>query len=284
MSRVVLVAHPGADEVAETVAVAAKWLTAAGHDPVMPATAALDGLGGLLGDPDDTFADAALALSFGGDGTMLRTLDLVSDNATPVIGVNLGTLGYLTEVEPDGMVVALERFFAGDFAVEERMRVQVSGPTIRTGGTATNDVVLERTPGAPTVNLGISLDGSYFTNYPADGLIVATPTGSTAYNLSVRGPIVDPRHRAMLLTPVSPHILFDRCLVIEPETEVRLEVIGRVPATVSVDGQKLGELSRGEWVSCTAAPEPARLVVFDRRDFHHILKQKFGLADRASQD
>jgi len=109
---------------------------------------------------------------------------------------------------------------------------------------------------------------------------VATPTGSTAYSFSARGPIVAPEHKALVLTPVSPHMLFDRSLILNPEAVIRLEVCGDRPATLSVDGRNLGELREGDAIECTAAPHPARLVSFGDRDFLGILKAKFGLTDR----
>jgi NAD+ kinase len=109
---------------------------------------------------------------------------------------------------------------------------------------------------------------------------VASPTGSTAYSFSARGPILDPDLRAMVLTPVSPHMLFDRSMVLSPDLEVRLEVLGHRPATLSLDGRNVGLLHEGDALVCTASPVAARIVTLRPRDFHRILKAKFGLADR----
>jgi NAD+ kinase len=130
------------------------------------------------------------------------------------------------------------------------------------------------------VRLAVVLDGAFFNTYAADGMIVATPTGSTAYALSARGPIVDPEHRALVLTPVAPHMLLDRALVLTPAPEVRLEVRGDRPATVAIDGRSIGELRVGEALVATASATPARLLTFGDRNFHSILKAKFGLEDR----
>ena len=111
-------------------------------------------------------------------------------------------------------------------------------------------------------------------------MIVATPTGSTAYSFSARGPIVSPRHACILLTPVSPHMLFDRSLVLDPEEELRFTVIDAAGAVMTVDGRELGRLDVHDTVTCTGGPKPARIVTLARRDFHQILKAKFGLADR----
>jgi NAD+ kinase len=126
----------------------------------------------------------------------------------------------------------------------------------------------------------VSIDGSLFTSYAADGLIVATPTGSTAYSLSARGPVVSPQHRAMLVTPVSPHMLFDRSLVLDPDEPISIEVSGYRPVEVSIDGQRVATLREGDTVRCQPAVETARFVRFGPRRFHQILKAKFGLSDR----
>ena len=125
---------------------------------------------------------------------------------------------------------------------------------------ALNEAVLEKTPMGHTVRIGVHLDGDFFTTYAADGLIVATPTGSTAYSFSARGPILDPDLRALVLTPVSPHMLFDRSMVLSPDLAVRLEVLGHRPATLSIDGHNVGMLHEGDAVTCTASLDscPAR--------------------------
>jgi NAD+ kinase len=232
------------------------------------------------------FADGLdVAVSLGGDGSMLRAVHLVAASNVPVIGVNLGQLGYLTEVEPGGIWEALDQFLRGEFALESRMLLSVAvlGQELDSEALpllSLNEAVLEKTPLGHTVRLDVSIDGQLFTPYAADGLIVATPTGSTAYNLSARGPIIAPTHRAMVLTPVSPHMLFDRSLVLEPETTLRITVNGHRPARLAVDGRMIAELQAGEGIECTASPHSAQLVTFGPRDFHRILKAKFGLSDR----
>jgi NAD+ kinase len=145
---------------------------------------------------------------------------------------------------------------------------------------ALNEAVLERTAASNTIRLGVTLDESFFTTYAADGMIVATPTGSTAYAFSVRGPIIAATHRALQLTPVSPHMLFDRTMVLEPETRVCLDVRGERPASLSVDGRTVGTLRDGDTIECTASAHSVQLVTFGPRDFHAVLKAKFGLNDR----
>jgi NAD+ kinase len=284
MSVVGLVRHHERQQAADLARDLAGWLLAAGHQVRLPQVDAdLAGLGGH-GCGDDALAPGLdVAVSLGGDGTMLRTVELVAAEGVPVLGVNVGQLGYLTDVEPADAQQALERFLVGEGGIEERMMLSVRVERVEGAPVehlAFNEAVLEKTPMGHTVRLAVEVDGEFFTTYAADGLIVATPTGSTAYAFSARGPIVAPRHRAQLLTPVSPHMLFDRTLVLEPEARLRLVVQGHRPATLSVDGRNLGELGEGDAITCTAADCSARLVSFGPRDFLQILKTKFGLNDR----
>ncbi len=228
-----------------------------------------------------------LVVSLGGDGSILRAVDLLDGRSAPILGVNHGELGYLATVEPADAHASVVRVLAGEHDLEERMMLRVE--VYRAGASATapevidhalNEVVVERSAGGQTIRVGVSLDGESFTSYAADGLIAATPTGSTAYAFSARGPIVDPLHRAIQLTPVSPHMLFDRTLVLEPSTEVGMEVLGRRAATCTVDGRSVADLAGGDRVMCTAADRVVRLVTFGPRDLRGLLVNRFGLADR----
>lgn len=229
--------------------------------------------------------DLDLVVSLGGDGNMLRAVALVAECDVPILGVNFGQLGYLTAVEPAEVHGAIERVLAGDHSIERRMllaaQVQSCDPALDGAAFhALNEVVLERTAVSNTIRIGVTLDGAFFTTYAADGMIVATPTGSTAYAFSVRGPIIAATHRALQLTPVSPHMLFDRTLVLGPETNVCLDVRGDRPASLSVDGRTVGTLHDGDTIECTASAHSVQLVTFGPRDFHTVLKAKFGLNDR----
>jgi NAD+ kinase len=228
-------------------------------------------------------AEADVVLSLGGDGTMLRSVRLLEGAAVPLLGVNLGSLGYLTEVEPDHLEDALAKFAAGatsgKWTLDERMMLDVAVNGRRVGR-ALNEAVVEKAESGHTVRLLARIDGEPFTYYAADGLIVATPTGSTAYSLSARGPIVSPRHRAMLLTPVSPHMLFDRTLVLDPSEVIEIEVTGHRLAELTLDGQATVSLDDGDVVRCEPSDATANFVRFDGERYHQILKAKFGLADR----
>jgi len=263
---------------------AAKWLDDRGVAVRVPAADA--GPCGLerLACPEAEFAQGLdVAVSLGGDGTMLRTVDIVYEAGVPVLGVNVGDMGYLTEVEPGALDRALERLLAGDFEVAERMVLQVD--VVSTGPAngrwwALNEAVLEKAQSGRVTRLDVRINGAFFTTYAADGVIVATPTGSTAYSFSARGPIVSPRVRCLVLTPVSPHMLFDRSLVLDGEEELSFVVVDERTVVLTLDGRELGLVETGATITCTSGPRPARIVTFGPRDFHQILKAKFGLADR----
>ncbi|MGD9998790.1 MAG: NAD(+)/NADH kinase [Ilumatobacteraceae bacterium] len=293
--HVLLVAHRERADATSLAIAAAAWLEQRGHVAFMiPDDARALALPQLGADFPPPSAD--LVVSLGGDGTMLRAVQLLDGAPVPIIGVNVGLLGYLNEVEPPSMTAALERFAAGpapdhgDWALDERMMVDVVVSHVaaqpdpveprQDRWRALNEAVLEKYEAGHTVRLAVSIDGAPFTSYAADGLIVATPTGSTAYSLSARGPVVSPRHRALLLTPVSPHMLFDRSLVLDPDELIEVEVIGHRPVALSVDGQRVGLMAEGDTVRFSASTATARFVRFGRRRFHQILKTKFGLADR----
>jgi NAD+ kinase len=287
MTDVLLVAHHERLEAAALARMAATWLADHGHQAWMtPDDAEPLDLLDLVSErrPES----AGLALSIGGDGTMLRAVKMLGDAGVPIIGVNVGLLGYLTEVEPPALTTALERWAAGsvkgEWRIEERMMLEASlhrsATDDRTTWTALNEAVVEKQEAGHTVRLLVRIDGAAFTSYAADGLIIATPTGSTAYSLSARGPVVSPKHRALLMTPVSPHMLFDRSLVLDPDEEVEIEMIGHRPATLSIDGQAASSMGEGDIVSVRASAAVARFVRFGERRFHQILKTKFGLSDR----
>ena len=251
---------------------------------------------------EDGFAEGMeLAFSLGGDGTMLRTVDLLRGSGVPVLGVNVGHLGYLTTLLPAELPERLEALLHGDFVVEERMIMKIT--LFERSSTATanvitsterthdgvesvqpsrtlyalNDAVLEKSSAGTTVRLGVSFNGEHFLDYSTDGLIIATPTGSTAYAFSARGPIVSPLMQAIVVVPVSPHMLFDRSLVLAGTEQVRIEVLDSRHATLFVDGRNEGSFEEGSSIVCERNNAPAKLVAFGERDFHSILKAKFGL-------
>lgn len=280
---VLVVGHADRDEADGVARRAVEWLVERGHRVV--ATADDRTYLGLSASQVEDLSDigsVTLALSIGGDGTMLRTVKLIAGRDVPVLGVNVGLLGYLSEVEPPAIIAALDDVMAGRHSLESRTVIDVE---VHRGGAverhrALNEASLEKLTAGHTVRLAVDIDGAPFTTYQADGLIVATPTGSTAYSLSARGPIVSPLLRAVLVTPLSPHMLFDRSLVLGPEEAVVVTVTGTRPVGLAVDGEFLGELRPGDRIVCRESKQPAVFVRLHARRFHQILKTKFGLADR----
>jgi NAD+ kinase len=279
MSTIAFLVHPERQEAKTLSLRAAEWLADRNHQiVVLDGDVQCDevGPGPLVG--------ADLAVSLGGDGTMLRTVNLAWAADVPVLGVNLGQLGYLTEVEPSRLEMALDKFLSGNFSTEERMMLEVAwkaaGDPSASHCLALNEAVVEKTVPGHTIRLATSIGGRPFVTYAADGLIVATATGSTAYNLSVRGPILSPGLHAVIVSPISPHMLFDRTLVLDSSESFELTVSGPRPGILVVDGRTMITLEPGDSVSCSSAERPIRFVTFGPRDFHSILRARFHLSDR----
>ncbi|MFM1790960.1 MAG: inorganic polyphosphate/ATP-NAD kinase [Actinomycetota bacterium] len=289
MARVGIAIHRFREDAVSVGRDIAVWCAANGHSCVSSGAdlPVLTSAGAPGISSDDVFEDVDVLVSIGGDGTMLRSVRSLGGRATPVIGVNVGLLGYLTGVEQASAVEALGIFLNGEcgkqYSFDDRMLVRVR---VWTGGSyvgehfALNEIVVEKKEAGHTVRLAVDIDGAHFTTYAADGLIVASPTGSTAYSMSARGPILSPRMRALLVTPVSPHMLFDRALVLDSTERIRIEVLGHRSVNVASDGELVHSLRPGDVVEVDAAEEFARFVRFEETRFHQILKSKFGLADR----
>ena len=283
--NVVVVAHHTRQEVVPLIRQAEKWLKKNGHQMWMPKDDAsalgLDEFGS-----DRSTQDADLLISLGGDGTILRSVELLGGAPVPILGVNMGTLGYLTEIEPEDLIERLEQWIKRDeksvIVLDERMMLAVTLKSKSKSQTwrALNEAVIERQQSGHTVWLDVTINHEVFARYSADGVIVATPTGSTAYSMSARGPVVSPRHKAMLLTPVSPHMLFDRSLVLGPTETLSMQVVGTRPAELAIDGRHVASLDQGDVVSYEADSCSALFVRFTQQPkFHQIVRAKFGLGD-----
>ena len=285
MSVISLMLHPERADSHRLAAELADHLISEGNDVRLSEPEATAIKKPELGCALEMLADSVdLAVSIGGDGTMLRTFERVARQGIPVLGVNVGDLGYLTEFEADEAKEAIEAALNSALPVEERLMVQsrIERANGQSDGTWTglNEAVLEKKSQGHTVRLEVTIDGSAFATYAGDGLIVSTPTGSTAYNLSARGSIVAPTHWSLQLTPVAPHMLFDRSLVLRPDTEIRIAVLGEREANLSVDGRSVAVLGNGDVLVATRSDVIARLVTSGSGGFHQVLKQKFGLKDR----
>jgi NAD+ kinase len=284
MKKVGLVPHRGRSIAHSLARDAATWLRKHDVEVRVPRPEAESaGLDEYAVDVGDFVDGLDLVISLGGDGTMLHTFQLVYPAPVALLGVNVGQLGYLTALEPAEFDTALGRLVAGDYTVSERsvleLDVESDGPA-RGTWFALNEGVLEKVRSGHMIRLEVCINGSPFTTYAADGVIVSTPTGSTAYSFSARGPIVSPALHSLLLTPVSPHMLFDRTLLLGPEEELAFVVADGSLVALTVDGREVGEVVAGDRVTCHTAAEPVHMVTFAPRDFHQILKAKFALPDR----
>lgn len=224
-------------------------------------------------------------LALGGDGTVLGALRLASPAGIPVLGVNLGTLGYLAELDAAHLDRGLSALASGRFNVEARTAVALNPVRGTRSPTeiAYNDVVLSRVPGRGQAKLGLRVDGELLVRYSSDGVIVATPQGSTAYSFAAGGPLVSPRAHGMVLTPDAPHGLFNRAVVLAEHERLDVEVLPTsAPVSLELDGQLIDTLEPGAMLELLALPNMARVVRVHPGGFADRARRKLGIPDPAS--
>jgi NAD+ kinase len=237
----------------------------------------------------DDVATLDALLTLGGDGTLLRGARTLQGRAVPVLGINLGRLGFLTSCGVDDLEAGVERLARGEFQAERRMVLDVRA--LDTGGRerqrwfALNDVVLHKGGFARMVSLDVAANGESIASYSADGIVVATPTGSTAYNLSAGGPIVYPTVESILLTPISPHTMSVRPLVLPPSAEVTLRAEdGPEELLVTVDGQVGTKFARGETLAVCRSERAVHIVRFPGTTFFARMRLKLGWGGLLDRD
>ena len=216
-----------------------------------------------------------MVLAVGGDGTMLAAVQIALREQVPVLGFNLGTVGFLTEAEPSMVDAVVKRLAAGDYGIDERMTVSATVNGKSAAGV--NDVVVEKVDSQRLIDLSVAIDGDRFLTYRADGLVVATPTGSTAYSFSAGGPLVDPGLDSLILSPVAAHSLFDRSLVLPAEASIDITVGNDRPVKVSVDKIALGHIGSGDTVEVRKGSVAVQFVTFGNRPFPALVTEKFEL-------
>jgi NAD+ kinase len=230
--------------------------------------------------------EADLLVTLGGDGSLLRVARAAALYGAPILGINLGRVGFLTETEPDRWKDVLTRALAGDYWVEERMMLRVTasrGDEKLGQAEALNDVVVGRGVRARVVYLRAEVDGGHLASYAADGLIVATPTGSTAYALAAGGPILPPELRNIVLVPVAPHLSMERPVVLSEGVTVRIVVAGGRRAVLTVDGEVKAELVSGDEVIVGASPHAAHFArVREQTYFYKTLVERLVPRDHTS--
>lgn len=280
MHAVGMVLHPERDSAAAVDAILG-WATSRGvevlgvADEVERLNCAARGVSPAeLGERSD------LLVSLGGDGTMLRAMRLADGQRAVVLGVNLGKLGFLAEVDVPDLPAALSAIDAEEFTTESRLAVDASldGTTV----TAFNDVAVVRVPGDGSAVVAVRVGGQPFVSYAADAVVVATPTGSTAYSFSAGGPITSPTVEALLVTPAAPHSAYSRGVVLSVHDSVALDILpssGRL--AVEVDGRVAGYVGPGERIEMLARPGAARVVRLGKTTFYQRARRKLRLTDSA---
>jgi NAD+ kinase len=285
VKRIGVVAKPDRPEAREVVPELVQWLGARGKQVVLEKeTAALvptmpSGVG-----KSDLPAQVDLLVVLGGDGTLLSVARQVGDRGVPILGVNLGGLGFLTATTLDELFSALEALFAGRMQVEERM--MLAARVLRQGTAsaeyvALNDVVITKSAMSRIINLAVAVEGHAATDYRADGLIVSTPTGSTAYGLSAGGPIVYPTMNAVVLTPICAHTLTNRPIVLPAELKIEVTLLSEnQDVMLTLDGQVGHPLKARDTLEIHQAASRIRLVRFPEKHFFSVLRTKLKWGER----
>jgi NAD+ kinase len=296
MSREILVlTHPRREGMARRARWVLDRLAAAGIAPRMLADEA-ESLGlaapSTVPRDDDAAVGVELVLVLGGDGTLLRGAELARSADIPLLGVNLGHVGFLAEAEPDAMESTIDHVVRKDYRVEERMTVDVTvrhRGEVAYSGWALNEMSLEKAERAKMLECVIGIDGRPLSRWGCDGVICSTPTGSTAYAFSVGGPVMWPGVDALLVAPISAHALFARPLVLAPTSTVAIEVLEPVPGVVYCDGRRSVPVAPQSRVEVARGRRPVRLAVVHTRPFTDRLVAKFhlpveGWRGRAARD
>lgn len=275
--RIGLVVHGGRERAVQAARALVDWC----RERDLETRALTEGIGADRAVPQAGFSEGLdLVVSVGGDGTLLRAALEGYRADAPVLGIKVGRLGFLTEVDPEEAPEALEAWRSGELHVEERMALvaEAEGAPWDEPQWALNEVIVEKRARHRVIHLATMVDDDYVMTFSADGVIVASPTGSTAYSFSARGPIVSPQLRCLVVTPVSPHMAFTGSVVLAPDERVTLEVRGDEPGLLSADGREGMELPVGARVHVRRADRPARLLRRKRSEsFYSLLRRKFSL-------
>lgn len=278
-----ILTKPKFPEIKSTLQDVVAWLRARSINVILDTTSAtlLGEQGGVQKTQLASKADVLLVL--GGDGTMLNAARLAGERSIPILGVNLGGLGFLTEVRLENLYPSLERVFANDFVLDERLMLQTHvhrhGETVARG-VVLNDVVISKGTLARMIELRISIQGQFVTNLRGDGVIVTTPTGSTAYSLSAGGPIINPAVQSLMVTPICPHTLTHRPLIVPATAEIEVTLTSKDDgAMATLDGQVGVAMIQGDTVEIKMSEYRTRLIRFPESSYYEVLREKLKWGD-----
>ena len=273
-----ILTKPKFPEVKNTLHDVVSWLRARNIGVILDATSAnlLGEEGGSQENQLGSKADVLLVL--GGDGTMLNAARIAGERGIPILGVNMGGLGFLTEVRLENLYPSLDRVFANDFVLDERLMLRTHirrHGEIVAQGVVLNDVVISKGTVARMIELKIAIQGRFVTNLRGDGLIVSSPTGSTAYSLSAGGPIIDPAVQSLILTPICPHTLTHRPLIVPSNTEIDVTLTSKDDGSMAtLDGQVGVAITQGDTVVIQTAEHRTRLIRFPESNYYDVLREK----------
>lgn len=278
--KVGIVANAEKEKIAEYAKSLQEWLQEKGVEVFLEAEiAAKIGIKGGM-KWDGLARKVQLVAVMGGDGTMLRTARYVAGYDVPIVGINMGSFGYLTEVNLHEMHSALDLILHGNFLTEKRMMLDVAisrGKTTTGTGIVLNDIVINRGNLSRLVELETTINNKYLTTYKADGLIISTPTGSTAYSLSAGGPIVYPEKDLIIINPICPHTLTNRPIIFPEDSDVRVKIWSKGKgATVTLDGQESYQVRSGDDIVVKKSKYVTTLVLSPHRSYWEILRSKLG--------
>lgn len=277
MNTIGILTKPQFPELETVLKQLVRWLQSQNKTIVLGSSAA------ALLHEDNSHGDLALAsqselvIVLGGDGTMLSAARLVETRCTPILGVNMGGLGFLTEVTVENLYDSLEKVFTQQFFLDNRLRLQarISHHDSREEqGTALNDIVISKGTIGRMIKTHIQVDKQFVTLLRGDGVIVSSPTGSTAYSMSSGGPILDPSLQALLLTPISPHTLTHRPLLVPSDVSLEIAVTNGVEVRAIFDGQIGFVMNQGDSILISASPHRTRLIRFPDRTYYDVLRNK----------
>jgi len=250
-----------------------------GGQAILPTSSLSNGMEGLDNEVKEICCKCDLIICLGGDGTFIKTARTAYLYNLPILGINLGSLGFLTDIEKGEIDKAVENIFQNNFNIEERMmllsKIYKDGKLFAED-VAINDVSISRAGILRILHLSTYIDENFFDMFPGDGIVVATPTGSTAYSMSAGGPIAEPTSKLIIVTPICPHLLYSRSFVASDERKIRICVSDGFEhkALVTVDGQKNYEITGGDYIEIEKAPSTVKILKIHSKNFFTVLRNK----------